>query len=107
MLLLASQSVTTLTATDTGAGDSFSVSLVPNSGNGSSFAGTSTFHDDFDYNTGDEFGATPSTSVASTINIVAILEPALIIPGTVGILIVAAMGQGTRRRAIRRRRKAA
>ncbi len=91
--LLASLTVTTIPAPPGGAapmpGDSFSISLVPTSGDGSALGSSNTLFNNYDYsgNNG-EISATPFTSTSGTINIVAsaVPEPASIVSGLAAML---------------------
>ena len=50
--LLASLTVTTITGASPVVGDAFTISLVPASGNGSSYTNPNTYFDNFDFNSG-------------------------------------------------------
>ncbi len=90
--LLASLSVTALTPASPVVGDSFTISLVPASGTGSLSPPTNTYFDNFDFNSGAELWATPFTSTSGTVNIAAAVpEPASIISGLTGMLILAGL----------------
>ena len=86
--LLASLTLTALTDAPPNIGDSFTISLVPGAGSGSIFAGTSTFFDNVDYSSGDELSATSFTSTSGTVTVVAVSEPATIVSGLIGIMII-------------------
>jgi hypothetical protein len=97
--LLASLTVTTVTGAPPLIGDSFTISLVPPSGNGSISTNPNTFFDNFNFNTGTEISATPFTSTSGTVNIAAAIpEPASIVPGLTALLIVAGWHGVHRRR---------
>jgi hypothetical protein len=89
--LLTSLTVTTATGAAPISGDSFTVSLVPPTGNGSISAGTNTYFDNFDFNSGSELSATPYTSTSATVKITpaSVPEPASIISGLTALLVVA------------------
>jgi hypothetical protein len=84
--LLASLTVTTSTTAQPLIGDNFTVSLVPGTGDGSVFDGTSTYFDNFDFDSGEEVSASRFSSEAGTVTIVP--EPSSIAASLVGIVIV-------------------
>ncbi len=92
----------TLDATITNPGDSYTVSLIPASGNGSmngSMGGSSqTFFDVVNFDTGGEISAVPFTSTPGTVTISAasVPEPASIVTGLTALLILAGV-HGVRR----------
>jgi hypothetical protein len=96
--LLASLKLTTLTGAPPSVNDSFTISLIPPSGNGSSAGNATTFFDNFDFNTGAELSATPFTSTPGTVTIIAaaVPEPASIIYVLSAMLILGG-AQGVRR----------
>jgi hypothetical protein len=59
----------TVDATITSPGDTYSVSLVPSSGNGSMSGSSRTFFDVFDFSTGGETSAVPFASTSGTVTI--------------------------------------
>jgi hypothetical protein len=65
----------TLDATITSPGDTYSVSLVPSSGNGSMSSSGQTFFDVVDFSTGGESSAVPFTSASGTATITAAFAP--------------------------------
>jgi hypothetical protein len=80
----------TLDASITSAGESFTVSLVPPSGNGSSSSGSGTYFNVVDSNF-NELSSVPFTSTSGTVNIVgaSVPEPSSIVSGLTGLLILA------------------
>jgi hypothetical protein len=80
----------TLDASIASAGESFTVSLVPNTGEGSSSLGAATYFNVVDSNL-NELSAVPFTSTPAKVNIVAaaVPEPASIIPALAGAIFVA------------------
>ncbi|MFI5458472.1 MAG: hypothetical protein ACHRXM_23825 [Isosphaerales bacterium] len=85
----------TLDATITSAGDSYSISLVPSSGDGSMKSSSKTVFDVVDFaNTGLETSAVPfSTSTSSTsgtlmIGPASVPEPASLVSGLIGMITV-------------------
>ncbi len=89
----------TLNATITNPGDSYSISLVPPTGNGSMNSSSQTFFDVFNFNTGSETSAVPFTSTSGTVTITgasSIPEPASITSGLTAMLILAGIA-GARR----------
>jgi hypothetical protein len=86
--LLAILPYTTLTQLDPQLGDSFSVSLNPSSGSGSSSGGASTYFDVLDSNN-NEISFAPFTSTSGTVTIspAAVPEPGSIVSGLTAILI--------------------
>jgi hypothetical protein len=81
----------TLNAAITSAGETFSVSLVPDSGNGSSSSGADTFFNVVDSNF-NEISAVPFTSTPGTVTISSVAtvpEPAAIISGMTAVVILA------------------
>jgi hypothetical protein len=94
-VLLASLS---LNAAITNVGDSYTISLVPPSGDGSISSSTSTFFDNFNFSTGAETSAVPFTSSPGTVTIgtSAIPEPTTIVSGLSAVLILAGV-YGVRR----------
>jgi hypothetical protein len=80
----------TLDASITSAGESFTVSLVPPTGNGSSSGGASTYFNVVD-SSFNELSAVPFTSTPGTVMITpsAIPEPASIVSGLTAVLILA------------------
>ncbi len=87
--LLASLTITASTLSPPGVGDSFAVSLVPTSGNGSLFAGTNTFFDTFVNGTETSYTSYMSTSGTVTITGASIPEPASIISGMTAVVLLA------------------
>jgi hypothetical protein len=89
--LLASLTVTTQTGSAPVAGDSFTISLVPGSGDGSLFSNPNTYFDNFDFSTGTETSATPFTSAFGTVTIrsAAVPEPSSIVSGLTALLVLA------------------
>ncbi len=85
----------TLDATITSPGDSYSISLVPSSGNGSMNSSSKTFFDVVDFsNTGLETSAVPfTTSTSGTVMITgaSIPEPSSLVSGLTALLILAAV----------------
>jgi hypothetical protein len=81
----------TLDATITSPGDSYTVSLIPASGNGSMSGSSQTFFDVFNFGTGVETSAVPFTSTPGTVTISAatVPEPASIVSGLTALLILA------------------
>jgi hypothetical protein len=75
----------------TNVGDSYTISLIPPSGNGSMSSSTSTFFDVFDFSTGAETSAIPFTSTPGTVTISALTvpEPGSIVSGLTGLALVA------------------
>ena len=65
----------TLDATITSPGDSYTVSLIPASGNGSINSSTQTYFDLYNFNTGVETSAVPFTSTPGTVTISAATVP--------------------------------
>ncbi len=98
--LLASLTLTTTTGAPPNIGDSFTVSLIPGSGNGSANGSPppTTFFDNFNFDTGMETSATAFTSSSGTVMITgsAVPEPASIVSATIGIVILAGF-HGVRR----------
>jgi len=88
----------TLDASITSAGESFTVSLVPSSGNGSSSAETGAYFNVVDSNF-NEVSALSFTSTSGTVSIItsSVPEPASIVCGLIGAVIVTAY---TRRRRV-------
>ena len=86
--LLAILPITTLTQLDPQSGDSFSVSLNPSSGTGSSSGGASTYFDVLDSNN-NETSYVPFTSTPGTVTILpsAVPEPGTLVSGLTAILI--------------------
>jgi hypothetical protein len=86
--LLAVLPITTLTQLDPQLGDSFSVSLNPATGTGSSSGGATTFFDVLDSN-GNETSFVPFTSTSGTVTIstAAVPEPSSLISGLTAILV--------------------
>ncbi len=87
-----------LDTTITSPGDSYSISLLPSSGNGSMSTSSQTYFDVVNFNTGAETSAVPFTSTPGTVTIVAsaVPEPASIISGLTALLILAGV-HGVRR----------
>jgi hypothetical protein len=87
----------TLDASITSAGESFTVSLVPSSGNGSSHSSASTYFNVVDSNF-NELSAVPFTSTSGTVTITAaaVPEPASIISGLTAFLVLSGV-YGVRR----------
>ncbi len=82
----------TLDATITSPGDSYAISLIPSSGNGSMSSSIHTFFDVVDFsNTGLETSAVPFASMPGTVTISAasVPEPSSIIPALTGMLVLA------------------
>jgi hypothetical protein len=79
-------------------GDTYTISLVPSSGNGSIAGNPPTFFDFFDFDTGGENSAVPFTSTPGTVRITAasVPEPASIISGLVGMALLSGL-HGMRR----------
>jgi len=102
--LLAILSVTASTPAPPMTGDSFTISLVPPSGNGSISSNTNTVFDNFNFNTGTEVSATLYTSTSGTVSIVgaAVPEPASIVLGLAGLILPVGIMAFKRRRAARR-----
>jgi hypothetical protein len=96
--LLASLTITTLTNASPMIGDAFTISLVPTSGTGSLFDNPNTFFDNFDFNSGAELSATPFTSSAGTVSIVAaaVPEPASNVSVVTALLILAGFHAASR-----------
>ena len=89
--LLASLTVTTATGAPPAVGDTFSVSLVPTSGSGSLFAGSNTYFDVLNSNY-QETSYTAFSSNSGTLTIgpaSAVPEPASIVSGLAGLVVVA------------------
>jgi len=88
----------TLDTTITSPGDSYSISLLPSSGNGSMSGSSQTFFDVVNFDTGGETSAVPFTSTPGTVTISAasVPEPASIISGLTALLILAGV-HGVRR----------
>ncbi len=88
----------TLDTTITSPGDSYSISLLPSSGNGSMSTSSQTYFDVVNFNTGAETSAVPFTSTPGTVTIVASAVPELdsIISGLTALLILAGV-HGVRR----------
>jgi hypothetical protein len=103
-VLLASLS---LNAAITNVGDTYTISLVPPTGNGSISSSMSTFFDDFNFSTGTETSAVPFTSTPGTVKIIssAIPEPSTIVSGLSAVLIVAGVCGMRRLGAARGRRR--
>jgi hypothetical protein len=81
----------------TNVGDTYTVSLVPPTGNGSIAGNPPTFFDVFDFNTGGETSAVPFTSTPGTLTIVAAIpEPASLVSALAGVAVLAGV-QGLRR----------
>lgn len=101
--LLAVLSVTSSPLAPPMAGDSFTISLMPQSGDGSVNTNPNTFFDNFNFNTGTETSATRFTSTSGGVNIIAaaIPEPSTMIMGLAGLLFPVAMAGFKRRRAAR------
>jgi len=95
----------TLNATITSPGDSYSISLVPPTGNGSMTSSTQTVFDLFNFSTGTETSAVPFTSTSGTVMITtsAIPEPASLVSGLIGMISLAGF-YGVRRLHRRKRR---
>ncbi len=98
--LLASLTITAVSGAPPVAGDAFTISLVPASGNGSINTNPNTYFDNFNFNTGAELSATPFSSVSGTVNIMgaAVPEPASIVSGLTALLILASVQEARRRR---------
>jgi hypothetical protein len=82
----------TLDTTITSPGDTFSISLLPSSGDGSMSGSSQTFFDVVDFaNTGLETSAVRFTSISGTVMITggSVAEPGSIVAGLTGMLIVA------------------
>jgi hypothetical protein len=79
-------------------GDSYTISLVPPSGNGSIAGNPPTFFDFFNFDTGGENSAVPFTSTPGTVRITqaSVPEPASIISGLVGLAFLSGL-HGMRR----------
>jgi hypothetical protein len=90
--LLAMLPYTTLTQLDPQLGDSFSISLSPGSGTGSSSGGASTYFNVLDSNN-NEISSVPFTSNSGMVTVSAAMvpEPASIVSGLTAILIGAAI----------------
>jgi len=89
----------TLDATITNPGDSYSISLLPSSGDGKMSSSSQTFFDVVDFlNTGAETSNVPFTSTPGTVMITgsSVPEPASIISGLTAMLILAGI-EGARR----------
>ncbi len=84
--------VLTLDATNTNAGDSYTIGLVPPTGDGSINTNSVTYFDNYSFNTGTETSAVPYTSTPGTVTIIAasIPEPSSIIMGLSGVALLAA-----------------
>jgi hypothetical protein len=80
------------------AGDVYTISLVPPSGNGSIAGNPPTFFDNFDFNTGGETSAVPFTSTAGTVRITSasVPEPAALVSGLAGLVFLSGL-HGMRR----------
>ncbi len=89
--LLAILSITAATSAPPILGDSFTISLVPSSGDGSINTNSYTYFDNFDFNTFTEISASPFTSNLGTVTIMsaAVPEPASIVAALIVLLIVA------------------
>lgn len=89
----------TVDATITNPGDTYTVSLIPASGDGSMNSNSQTYFDVLDLGTGNETSAVPfsSTSGTVTISAAAVPEPSSIVQGLTALLIMAGVG-GVRRR---------
>ena len=92
--LLAMLPITTLTQLDPQAGDTFMVSLAPDSGNGSSNGGSPTYFNVLDFNPNsptyfEELSAVPYTSTSGMVTILpaSVPEPASIVCGLTAMLI--------------------
>jgi hypothetical protein len=85
----------------TNAGDAYTISLVPPSGNGSMAGNASTFFDVFDFSTGGETSAVPFTSTPGSVAITApVPEPGSLVYGLSGLVLLAgSVGANRRRRA--------
>jgi len=82
----------TLNAAITSPGDSYSIKLVPGSGNGSMSSSMQTFFDVVDFaNTGLETSAVPLTSVSGTVLIgrASVPEPGSLVSGLIGMITLA------------------
>ena len=88
----------TLDAAITNPGETYSISLIPSSGNGLMSSSNQTFFDVFNFNTGGEISAVPFTSASGTVTITGAVvpEPASIVSGLTGMLILA-VAAGVRR----------
>jgi hypothetical protein len=92
----------TLDTTSTQVGDSYTISLVPLSGNGSTATGALTYFDNYNFNTGVETSAVAFTSNSGTVTITAAVpEPSSIVLGLGAMSLLA----GVRLATIRRRSK--
>jgi hypothetical protein len=89
--LLATVTLTTVTPAAPMLGDSFTISLIPASGDGSVNTNPNTFFDNFSFDTGIETSASPFSSTPGTITVMgaAVPEPASIIPGLTATMILA------------------
>jgi hypothetical protein len=101
--LLAILSITTATEAPPLLGDSFTIGLVPGSGDGSVNTNSQTFFGNFNFNTGVEISAAPFTSTSGTVNIVgaAVPEPSSIVMGLAGLVLPVGMIVIKRRRVAR------
>jgi hypothetical protein len=79
-------------------GDVYTINLVPLSGNGSMTGNVSTFFDVFDFNTGGETSAVPFTSTPGTVTITSasVPEPAALVSGLAGLVVLSGL-HGMRR----------
>jgi hypothetical protein len=89
--LLASLVLTTSTVAPPMVGASFTISLVPGSGNGSVTTNPFTYFDNFDFQNGTEQSAAPFTSTSGTITVAAstIPEPASLVLASTALLLAA------------------
>jgi hypothetical protein len=89
--LLASLVLTASTAAPPMVVDSFTISLVPGSGNGSVTTNPFTYFDNFDFQNGTEQSAAPFTSTSGTITVAAsvVPEPASLVLASTGLLLAA------------------
>ncbi len=103
--LLAVLSVTASTPAPPMAGDSFTISLLPQVGDGSANTNPFTYFDNFNFNTGTETSATQFTSTSGGVNVIAaaVPEPASIVSGLTTLLVMG--GMYSVRRVVRRPRR--
>jgi hypothetical protein len=80
-----------LDASITNAGDAYTISLIPSTGNGSMSGSTSTFFDVINSSSGGETSAVPFASTSGTVTIAAapVPEPDAIVSGLTGVMLVA------------------